>query len=46
MNLLEQIEERRKEIFTDSYPMSIGELVNLYKDGDIEINPAFQRFYR
>jgi len=46
MNLLEQIEERRKEIFTDSYPMSIGELVNLYKDGDLEINPAFQRFYR
>lgn len=46
MNLLEQIDERRKEIFTDSYPMSIGELVNLYKDGDLEINPAFQRFYR
>ena len=46
MNLLEQIDERRKEIFTDSYPMSIGELVNLYKDDDLEINPAFQRFYR
>ncbi|GLR77137.1 DUF262 domain-containing protein [Aliivibrio sifiae] len=46
MNLLEQIEEKRKEIFTDSYPMSIGELVNLYKDGDLEINPAFQRFFR
>ena len=26
--------------------MSIGELVNLYKDGDLEINPAFQRFFR
>lgn len=46
MKLLEQVEERRREIFTDSYPMSIGELVNLYKDGDLEINPAFQRFYR
>lgn len=46
MNLLQQIEEKRKEIFTDSYPMSIGELVNLYKDGDLEINPAFQRFFR
>ena len=31
MNSLEQVEEKRKEIFTDSYPMSIGELVNLYK---------------
>lgn len=46
MTLIEQIEEKRKEIFTDSYPMSIGELVNLYKDGDLEINPAFQRFFR
>lgn len=46
MNLLEQIEEKRKEIFTDSYPMSIGELANLYRDGDLEINPAFQRFFR
>ena len=46
MNLLGQVEEKRKEIFTDSYPMSIGELVNLYKDGDLEINPAFQRFFR
>ncbi len=46
MNLLKQVEERRKEIFTDSYPMSIGELVNLYKEGDLEINPAFQRFFR
>ncbi len=46
MSLLTQVEEKRKEIFTDSYPMSIGELVNLYKEGDLEINPAFQRFYR
>lgn len=46
MTLLSQIEDKRKEIFTDSYPMSIGELVNLYKDGDLEINPAFQRFFR
>lgn len=46
MNLVQEIEQKRKEIFTDSYPMSIGELVNLYRDGDLEINPAFQRFYR
>lgn len=46
LNLIEQIESRRKEIFTDSYPMSIGELVNLYRDGEIDINPSFQRFFR
>lgn len=44
--LISEIEERRKEIFTDSYPMSIGELVNLYRDGEIDINPSFQRFFR
>ncbi|GAB3231600.1 DUF262 domain-containing protein [Pseudaeromonas pectinilytica] len=44
--LNEQIDKKRKEIFTDSYPMSIGELSNLYRDGEIYINPEFQRFYR
>ena len=45
-DLVSQIEKRRKEIFTDSYPMSIGELVNLYKEGEIDINPSYQRFFR
>lgn len=45
-NLISQVESRRKEIFTDAYPMSIGELVNLYRDGEIDINPSFQRFFR
>jgi len=44
--LISQVESRRKEIFTDSYPMSIGELVNLYRDGELDINPSFQRFFR
>lgn len=26
--------------------MSVGELVNLYRDGDLEIHPAFQRYFR
>lgn len=46
MNLKEQVSTKRREIFTDSYPMSIGELANLYRDGEIYINPDFQRFYR
>ncbi|ELY3545360.1 DUF262 domain-containing protein [Cronobacter turicensis] len=46
MSLLDEINKGRKEIFTDAYPMSIGELVNMYRDGEIEINPEFQRFYR
>ena len=31
---------------TDAYQMSMGELVNLYADGDLVINPAFQRLFR
>ncbi|WP_434779064.1 DUF262 domain-containing protein [Neisseria sp. Ec49-e6-T10] len=41
-----QIEQARKTVHVDSYPMSIGELVNLYKEGDLNIQPEFQRIFR
>lgn len=44
--LVDEVLNRRKEYKTDSYSMSIGELTNLYKDGEIKINPDFQRFFR
>lgn len=44
--LQEQINEARVHVHTDSYPMSIGELVNLYDDGELDIHPEFQRVYR
>ncbi|MFT5874699.1 MAG: hypothetical protein ACI8WT_003670 [Clostridium sp.] len=44
--LLEELEKERKNIKTDSYSMSIGELINLYKDGELKLNPAFQRLFR
>ncbi len=44
--LLKQIAERKNEFRTDRYPMSIGEIVNLYKDKELQINPDFQRFFR
>src|SRR5215471_4904351 len=46
MALAEEINERRKEIRTDGYPMSIGEWLSLYDSGEIDIHPEFQRFYR
>lgn len=46
MLLQEEIDEKSKEIYTDGYPMSIGELISLYKDGELDIRPEFQRFYR
>lgn len=44
--LQEQINEARVHVHTDSYPMSIGEIVNLYEDGELDIHPEFQRVYR
>ena len=45
-SLEEQIEKEVKKIAPDSYPVSIGEVVNMYKDWDIEIAPDFQRLFR
>ncbi len=44
--LLEELQKERKSIKTDSYSMSIGEVINLYKDGELKLNPAFQRLFR
>lgn len=47
MNTLqEEIDLKKKEIFTDGYPMSIGELARLYLDNELDIHPEFQRFFR
>lgn len=46
MLLSKEIEEKSREIKTDGYPMSIGELINLYKDGDLTVFPEFQRYFR
>ena len=46
MSLDEEINDRRSEIRSDGYPMSIGELINLYRDGELDIHPEFQRFFR
>ena len=46
MSLQSEIQQKKKEIFTDGYPMSIGELIALYKEGELDIHPEFQRFFR
>jgi hypothetical protein len=46
LSLQEEIESRAREIKTDGYSMSIGELLNIYLDGDIDIHPEFQRIFR
>lgn len=46
MELEQQISTARQVIHTDAYPMSIGEIINIYRDGEIDIHPEFQRQYR
>lgn len=46
MSLQSEIDFKSKEIHTDGYPMSIGELITLYRDGEMDIHPEFQRFFR
>ncbi|RJS47425.1 DUF262 domain-containing protein [Nocardioides cavernaquae] len=46
MSLRDQIESRAKEIRTDGYSMSIGEVIGLCNEGDIDIHPEFQRIFR
>ena len=45
-SLQKEIDLMAKSIKTDNYPMSIGELANLYQDGDLKINPIYQRMFR
>ena len=44
--LEKEIDENRRKIHTDAYPMSIGEMINLYRDEELDIHPEFQRIYR
>ena len=46
MSLQDEITTRASKIFRESYQMSIGELINLYKDGEMDIHPEFQRVFR
>lgn len=44
--LKDEIESAQRLVKTDAYQMSIGEIINMYKDGELIINPDFQRLFR
>ncbi|WP_081688885.1 DUF262 domain-containing protein [Inquilinus limosus] len=46
MSLDEEIEKAARQVSTDAFSLTIGEIVNMYRDGDIIINPDFQRLFR
>jgi uncharacterized protein with ParB-like and HNH nuclease domain len=41
-----EIRIARKKIVTDGYDMSVGEVMNLYRDRELTIDPVFQRLFR
>ena len=45
-SLDDEIAKHRAEVRTNQWSVSIGELFSLYERGQLEINPAFQRFFR
>ncbi|OBK53580.1 DUF262 domain-containing protein [Mycobacterium sp. 1081908.1] len=44
--LQEEIETARQTIRSEAMSMSVGEIVNLYKDEEMVIRPEFQRLFR
>jgi len=46
VTLQAEIDKEKKLIQTDSYPISIGELISMYNDGELNIHPDFQRYIR
>lgn len=46
MSLQDEIDAKAKTIHSDGYSMSIGEIASLYKDGELDIHPDFQRVFR
>jgi hypothetical protein len=46
MTLESEIENSALSLATDSYDMSVGEIINIYRDGDLIVSPEFQRLFR
>lgn len=46
MTLIDEVQTARQEVVTDGYEMSLGEVINLYKDSELVIDPVFQRLFR
>lgn len=44
--LIDEVLAAQRAVKTDAYQMSIGEIVNMYIDGELIINPSFQRLFR
>ena len=45
-DLEQQVATARRQIVADGYDMSIGELISLYRNNELIINPVYQRLFR
>lgn len=45
-NIREEIINKRNAIYTSQLNMSVGEFMSLYNDNEINLEPAFQRFFK
>lgn len=46
MSLDQEIDKAARQVSTDAFSLTIGEIANMYRDGDIRISPDFQRLFR
>lgn len=46
ITLKDAVDKKRREISSDNISMSIGEMLNLYKDNELNVHPEFQRVFR
>lgn len=46
MSLEQEIEKARSLVKTDAYQLSIGEIVNMYRESEMVVDPDFQRLFR
>jgi hypothetical protein len=46
VSLDKEIKVGALSVATDSYDMSVGELMNVYRDGELVVSPEFQRLFR
>src|SRR5690606_26504081 len=44
--LTEELKGARKKVVTDGYDMSLGEVASMYRNGELVIDPNYQRLYR
>lgn len=46
MSLMEQLDEQKRKVSFDTYDITVQQLIAMFKDGAIDVAPAYQRQYR